>query len=154
MRCTDRSDCTRSRCGGACPGAAAVPPPGGRGRASPEFETQTFAYTPPDRAPKGTARPAMSTRRPRSCFERIWAYLEENGLSIASVDPQQRDPRCPISRRSAALYRLRRWSPRWSTARRTRAAKPFSAAKAELRTAKTVNNAATACCASSAWTSA
>ena len=116
--------------------ALALPPLPGRA-AAPAFETRTFAYTPPDRLPKGM-RSRYVDEAADAVFERVWAYLEENGLTIASVDPQQRivvaeytgDPRpfvdcgvvTPLVNGSAPAD-----------------VKPFSAAKPELRTTKTVN---------------
>src|SRR5215213_11525884 len=57
--------------------------------APPPFETQMFAYTPPERAPKGL-RTRYVDEPADFVLERIWAFLEESGMKIASVDPQQR----------------------------------------------------------------
>ena len=105
--------------------------------ASQPFETLTFAYAPPEQAPKGE-RSRYVDEAPAIVFERIWSFLEENGLSIASVDPQQRilvaqyqgDPRAYLD--CGTVIPLVGGEP-------SEAAKPFSAAKPEIRTAKTVN---------------
>ena len=85
-------------------------PAAAAGRPSPAFETQTFAYTPPDRAPKGT-RSRYVDEAPDLVFERIWAFLEESGLSDRQRRPAGPHPRRPVSRRPAALCRLRRGHP-------------------------------------------
>ena len=105
--------------------------------APPTFETQTFAYRPPEREPKGL-RTRYIDEPPDFILERIWAFLEESGLSIASVDPQQRiivaqysgDPRPYVD--CGEVVPLINGVP-------AEQAKPFSAAKQEVRTAKTVN---------------
>ena len=104
---------------------------------SGRFETLTFAYTPPEQAPKGE-RSRYVDEAPEIVFERIWSFLEESGLSIASVDPQQRivvaqyqgDPRAYLD--CGTVVPLVGGEP-------AEAAKPFAAAKPEIRTAKTVN---------------
>lgn len=117
--------------------AAVLLPAGGARAAAPAFETQTFAYTPPDRAPKGM-RSRYVDEAPDIVFARVWTFLEESGLAIASVDPQQRivvaqydgDPRSYVD--CGVVTPLVDGVP---DARE----KPFTAAKPELRTAKTVN---------------
>ncbi|MFL5334923.1 MAG: hypothetical protein ACJ8H8_17455 [Geminicoccaceae bacterium] len=105
--------------------------------ASGPFETMTFAYRPPEQAPKGE-RNRYVDEAPDIVFERIWSFLEESGLSISSVDPQQRiivaehngDPRTYLD--CGTVIPLVGGAPGES-------AKPFSAAKSEIRTTKTVN---------------
>lgn len=112
--------------------------PAGRPQAAaPAFETRTFAYTPPERAPKGL-RSRYVDEAPDIVFARVWTFLEESGLEIASVDPEQRivvaqydgDPRSYVD--CGVVTPLVDGVP---DARE----KPFTAAKPELRTAKTVN---------------
>lgn len=119
------------------PALVAVLPAGGAQAADPAFETRTFAYTPPDRAPKGM-RSRYVDEAPDIVFARVWTFLEESGLAIASVDPQQRivvaqydgDPRSYVD--CGVVTPLVNGAP-------SAEVKPFTAAKPELRTAKTVN---------------
>jgi hypothetical protein len=105
--------------------------------ASEPFETLTFDYRPPEQAPKGE-RNRYVDEAPEIVFERIWSFLEESGLDIASVDPQQKvivaqlngDPRAYLD--CGTVIPLVGGAPGQTS-------KPFSAAKAEIRTTKTVN---------------
>lgn len=105
--------------------------------ASPKFETQTFAYMPPARAPKG-ARNRYVDESADLVFEQIWTHLEESGLTIVSVDPQARtvvaqyggDPRPYVD--CGVVTTLIDGVP-------AEPPREFAGAKAEQRTAKTVN---------------
>ncbi len=117
--------------------AAAVMTPNVAWSAGPKFETQTFAYTPPDRVPKGT-RDRYVDESADLVLEQIWAHLEETGLTIVSVDPQAHtlvaqyrgDPRPYID--CGVVTTLVDGVP-------AEPPRDFAGAKAEQRTAKTVN---------------
>ena len=118
-------------------GAAMVLVPRGGWAGQPEVETRTFAYTPPVRTPRGT-RHRYVDQSADLVLEQVWTHLEESGLSIVSVDPQMRvivaqyggDPRPYVD--CGLVTTLVDGAP----------AEPpqvYAGAKAEQRTAKTVN---------------
>jgi hypothetical protein len=106
--------------------------------AGKHFETQTFAYMPPAHPPKGT-RNRYVDESADLVFQQIWDHLEETGLTLVSVDPQAHvlvaqysgDPRpyldCGVV--TTLIDGLPAEPPR-----------EFAGAKAEQRTAKTVNH--------------
>jgi hypothetical protein len=120
-----------------CLGAAMAFDPMIARSASPKFETQTFAYSPPARAPKGT-RNRYVDESADLVFEQVWSHLEETGLTIVSVDPQARilvaqysgDPRPYVD--CGVVSTLVDGAP-------AEPPREFAGAKAEQRTAKTVN---------------
>jgi hypothetical protein len=48
-----------------------------------------FAYTPPERAPKGELT-RFVPEHPDLVLEQVWAFVEEQGFALESVDPQAR----------------------------------------------------------------
>jgi hypothetical protein len=116
--------------GAVAPARAEAPSP------SP-FQTQSFRYSPPERSPKGERRRYVDAA-PDAVFAEVWAHLESQGMALQSVDPSTRtvvarfagDPRTYIDCGSVTLL---------VNGRPGDPPKTFSAAKAEVRTAKTVN---------------
>lgn len=95
---------------------------------------ESFAYTPPERAPKGQ-RSRFVNEAPDAVLQMIWTSLEEQGFRIESVDPQQRlvvarysgDPRPFLDCGVVTLL---------VDGRPTDPPKTYSASKAEVRTGK------------------
>lgn len=50
---------------------------------------ESFAYRPPEREPKGE-RSRFVRDTPDSVLQQVWAYLEEQGLAIETIDPERR----------------------------------------------------------------
>jgi hypothetical protein len=50
---------------------------------------ESFAYEPPTRAPKGELTRYVD-EGPDAVFERVWAFLEQQGFAIESVNPRDR----------------------------------------------------------------
>lgn len=101
---------------------------------APASAKESFAYTPPEREPKGQ-RTRFVNEPPDAVLQAIWAALETQGLAIESVNPQERlvvarysgDPRPFLD--CGIVTQLVDGRP-------TDPPRTYSANKAEVRTAK------------------
>lgn len=111
--------------------------PVARAEAPPPFQTQTFRYQAPEREPKGERRRYVEADVD-AVFAEVWAHLEAQGFALQTVDPSKRiivahfggDPRPYLDCGSVVLL---------VDGKPGDPPKTFSAAKAEVRTTKTVN---------------
>lgn len=101
------------------------------------FQTQTFRYDPPARTPKGE-RKRYVAEPADAVFADLWAHMEAQGFTLQSVDPEARiivaqfggDPQPYIDcGRVTQLVDGKPADP----------PKTYGAARAQIRTAKTVN---------------
>lgn len=98
---------------------------------------ESFVYTPPAREPRGE-RTRYIPEDPNTVMQEIWVFLEEQGLTIETVDPKERlivarysgDPRPFLD--CGKIEVLRDGLP-------VQPAQVYSANKGEVRTARTVN---------------
>jgi hypothetical protein len=114
----------------------AAPPAQGQ-TTKPAFQTQTFAYTRPERQPKGPRNRYVEDSAD-AVFQQLWAWVEEQQLKVESVNPTERiivarysgDPRPFLDCGVVTLL---------VDGKPADPPKEFSAAKEELRTTKTAN---------------
>jgi len=97
---------------------------------------ETFVYAPPEREPKGE-RTRYVDEQPDIVLQEIWTFLEEQGLSIETIDPQQRlvvarysgDPRAYVDCGRVELQ---------VDSKPTEPPRTYSANKPEIRSSRTI----------------